>query len=93
MSGRSGGSPRWDQFDGQVWTSRADYAESPSQLPSLFQSGTSVEQSFQEYRIEQLAAVWLPAAFEPRSLDSATTDIKLRANVVHPHRGALVGQL
>ena len=64
-----------DQFDGQVWTSRADYAETPSQLPSLFQSGTSVEQSFQEYRIEQLAAVWLPAAFEPRYLDSATTDI------------------
>ena len=64
-----------DQFDGRVWTSRADYAESPSQLPSLFQSGTSVEQSFQEFRIEQLAAVWLPAAFEPRYLDSATTDI------------------
>ena len=64
-----------DQFDGRVWTSRADYAESPSQLPSLFQSGTSVEQSFQEYRIEQLTAVWLPAAFEPRYLDSAITDI------------------
>ncbi|WP_419917665.1 transglutaminase TgpA family protein [Candidatus Poriferisocius sp.] len=64
-----------DRFDGQVWTSRADYAESPSRLPSQFPSGTSVEQSSQEYHIEQLAAVWLPAAFEPRYLDSDITDI------------------
>ena len=33
-----------DQFDGQVWTSRADYAARPTQLPSLFQSGSSVQQ-------------------------------------------------
>ncbi len=64
-----------DRFDGRVWTSQADYAESPSRLPSQFSSGTSVEQSRQEYQIERLAAVWLPAAFEPRFLDSATTDI------------------
>lgn len=57
-----------DQFDGRVWTSRADYAARPTRLPSLFQSGSSVQESVQEYSIEQLGAVWLPAAFEPRSL-------------------------
>ncbi len=57
-----------DRFDGQVWTSRADYAARPTQLPSLFQSGSTVEESVQEFSIEQLSAVWLPAAFEPRSL-------------------------
>ncbi|WP_419926622.1 transglutaminaseTgpA domain-containing protein [Candidatus Poriferisocius sp.] len=57
-----------DRFDGQVWTSRADYAARPTQLPSLFQSGSSVQESVQEFSIEQLGAVWLPAAFEPRSL-------------------------
>lgn len=60
-----------DQFDGQVWTSRADYAARPAQLPTLFQSGTSVLESVQHFSIEQLGAVWIPAAFEPRSL---TTD-------------------
>lgn len=64
-----------DQFDGQVWTSRAEYTEKPARLPSLVQSGTSVEESVQEYSIEQLAAVWLPAAFEPRFLESDTIDI------------------
>ena len=64
-----------DQFDGQVWTSRADYAARPTQLPSLFQSGSSVQESVQQYSIEQLGAVWLPAAFEPQSVVSATTDI------------------
>ncbi len=64
-----------NQFDGQVWTSRADYGAKPSVLPSLIQSGTSVEESIQEFAIERLAAVWLPAAFEPRYLESDTTDI------------------
>ncbi|MCQ3810817.1 MAG: DUF3488 and transglutaminase-like domain-containing protein [Acidimicrobiia bacterium] len=64
-----------DQFDGQVWTSRADYAARPTQLPSLFQSGSSVRESVQQFSIEQLGAVWLPAAFEPRSVSSATIDI------------------
>ncbi len=64
-----------DQFDGRVWTSRADYAARPTQLPSLFQSGSSLEESVQEYSIEQLGAVWLPAAFEPRSLVASTGGI------------------
>ena len=69
-----------DQFDGRVWTSRADYAARPTQLPSLFQSGSSVQESVQEYRIELLGAVWLPAAFEPRSLVATTvgtTDVEI----------------
>ena len=64
-----------DQFDGQVWTSRADYAARPTQLPSLFQSGSSVQESVQQFSIEQLGAVWLPAAFEPRSVESAVAEI------------------
>ena len=57
-----------DRFDGQVWTSRAEYAARPTQLPSLLQSGSSVQESVQQFTIQQLGAVWLPAAFEPRSL-------------------------
>lgn len=64
-----------DQFDGQVWTSRAEYAARPTQLPSLLQSGSSVRESVQQFTIEQLGAVWLPAAFEPRSLVSTTDNV------------------
>ena len=64
-----------DEFDGQVWTSRADYAARPTQLPSLFQSGSSVQESVQEFSIEQLGAVWLPAAFEPRSVVAAASGV------------------
>ena len=64
-----------DEFDGQVWTSRADYAARPTQLPSLFQSGSSVQASVQEFNIVQLGAVWLPAAFEPRSVVTAGSDL------------------
>ena len=61
-----------DRFDGQVWTSRAEYAARPTQLPTLFPSGSTVQESVQQFTIEQLGAVWLPAAFEPRSLVSTT---------------------
>ena len=64
-----------DQFDGQVWTSRAEYAARPTQLLSLLQSGSSVQESVQQFTIEQLGAVWLPAAFEPRSLVSTTDNV------------------
>jgi len=69
-----------DQFDGRVWTSRAEYASRPTQLPSLVQSGSSVEESVQHFTIEQLGAVWLPAAFEPRSLVS-TSDAVDRGDI------------
>ena len=58
-----------------MWTSRAEYAARPTQLPTLFQSGSSVQESVQQFTIERLGAVWLPAAFEPRSLVSTTADI------------------
>lgn len=64
-----------NRFDGTVWTSRADYAGRPGPLPSLFQSGSTVQESVQEFSINQLGAVWLPAAFEPRHVASETADI------------------
>ena len=64
-----------NRFDGAVWTSQADYAARPGPLPSLFQSGSTVQQSVQEFSIEQLGAVWLPAAFEPRYVASETANI------------------
>jgi transglutaminase-like putative cysteine protease len=56
-----------DVFDGAVWTSKADYSEADGSLPSLVQSGTETVEANQEFTIEALAAVWLPAAYEPRA--------------------------
>ncbi len=69
-----------DQFDGQVWTSKADYASRPTQLPSLFQSGSTVQESTQNFTIKQLGSVWLPAAFEPQAVTSKSNQISYEAS-------------
>ncbi|MEQ8716028.1 MAG: DUF3488 and transglutaminase-like domain-containing protein [Acidimicrobiales bacterium] len=61
-----------DTFDGLVWKSRADYDDASGTLPSDFTSGTTVVTSSQEFRISALSQVWLPAAFEPRTLTNLT---------------------
>ncbi|MCY4256977.1 MAG: transglutaminaseTgpA domain-containing protein [bacterium] len=62
-------------FDGQIWSSRADYASRSTQLPFLFQSGSTVQDSTQEFTIKRLSTVWLPAAFEPYRVTSETNQI------------------
>ncbi|MCY4037422.1 MAG: transglutaminaseTgpA domain-containing protein, partial [bacterium] len=79
-----------DRFDGQVWTSQAEYASRPTQLPSLLQSGSSVEESVQQFTIEQLSAVWLPAAFEPRSLALTSDEIALGDISYEPSSSTLI---
>jgi transglutaminase-like putative cysteine protease len=61
-----------DTFDGLVWKSRADYDDASGALPSDFTSGTTVVTSSQEFQIRALSQVWLPAAFEPRTLTNLT---------------------
>jgi transglutaminase-like putative cysteine protease len=60
-----------DTFDGSIWKSKGDYDEAdggelPRSVPSSAR-GVDVSQSF---TIEALAALWLPAAYEPRAVDT-----------------------
>lgn len=56
-----------DVFDGSTWTSKADYSEAAGELPSTVESGTQTIESNQQFTIQELAAVWLPAAYAPKA--------------------------
>ena len=60
-----------DIFDGDIWRSGGKYKEASTDLPSGTESAASRTAVTQEYEIEALSALWLPAAYEPRSLDPA----------------------
>jgi transglutaminase-like putative cysteine protease len=54
-----------DTFNNQVWSSRADYDGAGSELEPSVVSGAGNRTVSQQFRIQALAAVWLPAAFQP----------------------------
>lgn len=69
-----------DTFDGTIWKSSGRYTSVDGRLPNSLPSGLTdpglpgeVQQSF---RISSLSALWLPAAFEPVSVDAP--DISVR---------------
>ena len=60
-----------DIFDGEIWRSGGKYKEASTELPSGAESAASRTAVTQSYEIDALSALWLPAAYEPRSLDPA----------------------
>ncbi|MDH3752786.1 MAG: DUF3488 and transglutaminase-like domain-containing protein [Acidimicrobiia bacterium] len=54
-----------DAFDGTVWRSRADYSGADGELDATTVSNYRADTVAQHFRIEALAAVWLPAAYQP----------------------------
>ncbi|MGV3759411.1 MAG: transglutaminaseTgpA domain-containing protein, partial [Actinomycetota bacterium] len=57
-----------DRFTGEVWSSSSDYGKADGELPVAVPPGVPSEQVEQRFTIEDLAAIWLPAAYLPRSL-------------------------
>ncbi len=64
-----------DEFDGQIWKSSYGTDGAEGELPRAVDSATETESVRQTVTVEALGGVWLPAAFEPRSLDAGTTDV------------------
>ncbi|HEX7444290.1 MAG TPA: DUF3488 and transglutaminase-like domain-containing protein, partial [Acidimicrobiales bacterium] len=69
-----------DTFDGSIWRSSGRYTSVDGRLPDALPSGVDdpgqpgeVEQT---YRISALSALWLPAAFEPVSIDAPDTSVR-----------------
>ncbi|MFZ6005989.1 MAG: transglutaminaseTgpA domain-containing protein [Actinomycetota bacterium] len=64
-----------DQFDGRIWSSSGSYAEASGDLPRAISTDLKVETFDQEFSISALSAIWLPNAYEPRSIDASDVGI------------------
>lgn len=64
-----------DEFDGQIWKSSYGTDGADGELPQAVDSAADTKSVRQTVTVEALAGVWLPAAFEPRSLDAVDADI------------------
>jgi hypothetical protein len=64
-----------EEFDGRIWRSSGSFGRAEGELPTADPSpaATRIEQA---YRIEALAMLWLPAAYQPRTLDAGDASIR-----------------
>jgi transglutaminase-like putative cysteine protease len=69
-----------DQFDGQIWKSDGSYETADGGLPRGVNSSADTTIAHQQYSIESLDTIWLPAAYEPRSVDKASTEVRYEPN-------------
>jgi len=58
-----------DSFDGKVWRSTYDTAEADGELPESIPESTDTSTISQEFTIQALSQIWLPAAYAPKSID------------------------
>lgn len=65
-----------DRFDGQIWSSGGTFEEAQGALPNGVTPARASEQVGQEFTIEALSAIWLPAAYEPTAVDSGDLDVR-----------------
>ena len=65
-----------DQFDGQIWKSDGSYEGADGRLPRSVDSSAATAVFTQTYLITTLDTIWLPAAYVPRSVDRASTEVR-----------------
>jgi hypothetical protein len=58
-----------DAFDGTIWKSTYDTTEADGELPQSLPAGTETEVVRQEFTIQALGQIWLPAAYEAQTID------------------------
>jgi transglutaminase-like putative cysteine protease len=63
-----------DTFDGEIWRSGGRYGEASGDLGAAQPEAVPTANLAQRYRIEQLGALWLPAAFQPVHIDAEGVD-------------------
>jgi transglutaminase-like putative cysteine protease len=64
-----------DEFDGQIWRSSYGTNDADGSLPRQFESSVSAATVDQTFTVQGLGAVWLPAAWEPVSIDPGDNDV------------------
>ncbi|MGH9290064.1 MAG: transglutaminase TgpA family protein [Acidimicrobiales bacterium] len=64
-----------DEFDGQIWKSSYGTDGADGELPRAVDSAVETDSVRQTVTVDALGGVWLPAAFEPRSLDAGDAHV------------------
>ena len=64
-----------DSFDGRIWSSSGSYGRASGGLEGSGESPSTFAPVSQTFEVKALAAIWLPAAFEPREVEA---DLDLR---------------
>ena len=59
-----------DQFDGRIWSSSGSYGQALGTLADTTPTDLPAATLVQSFQIEALAAIWLPGAYEVRSIDT-----------------------
>src|SRR5699024_4263457 len=64
-----------DEFDGDIWRMDSRFARAESVLPAHLPEEGHVTTLEQEFTIQQLDDLWVPAAFEPNSILSSSEEL------------------
>lgn len=68
-----------DTFDGTIWRSSYQTDEAEGELPRSVESAADARSMRQTITVQALAAIWLPAAYEPVAIDTAGAGINYDA--------------
>ena len=69
-----------DTFEGDIWRSGGKYAAADGELDSFIPEGVTTSDVDQSYDISNLAVLWLPAVFEPKSINSPDAEVRYQAD-------------
>ncbi len=69
-----------DTFEGDIWRSGGKYTSVNGDLDSPLPAGVISKEADQTFHITNLKVLWLPAAFEPKSVDSPSADVRYQAD-------------
>ena len=58
-----------DTFNGQIWSSNDSYREAGRELDQVGPQSRNSDDIVQEYSINELASIWLPAAYQPVEIE------------------------
>jgi len=76
-----------DVFDGRIWRSRGSFEDAAGELDTDLPDGTTFEAVTQQFDINRLGEIWLPAAYEPTEVLAAPDDVELE---YEPESGTLI---
>ena len=68
-----------DTFEGDIWKSSGKYTAADGDLDAPELPGVSTKNAVQNYTIDNLRVLWLPAAFEPKRVESPNADVRYQS--------------